>query len=93
MPMAKRDSLEETNETYKKVIGLLKEKNVQINHPIVVNTDNIEKDYAWVSCNYMGTGVKIPISELDFNDFKDVDPEVFRHCATWTYVYNKKKNK
>ena len=56
------------------------------------NTDNIEKDYAWVSCNYMGTGVKIPISELDFNDFKDVDPEVFRHCATWTYVYNKKKN-
>ena len=89
--MAKKDSLEETNETYKKIIGLLKAQNVQINYPIVVNTDNIEKEYAWVSCNYMGTGVKIPLSEINFDDFKDVDPEVFRHCATWTHVDNKKK--
>lgn len=89
--MAKRDSLEETNETYKKILGMLKEKHVNINYPIVVNTDNTEKEFAWISCNYMSTGVKVPLSEIDFNDFKDVDPEVFRHCATWTYVDIKKK--
>lgn len=84
-------TLEETNETYKKILKLLKSKDTHISYPIVVNTSNIEKDVAWISCNYMGTGISIPLSEIDFNDFRDVDPEIFRHCATWSFIDKKKK--
>lgn len=83
--------LEQFNETYKKVVKLLKEKNVHINYPIIVNTSNIEKETAWISCNYMGTGVRIPLADIDFNDFVDADPEFFRHCATWSFVDRDKK--
>ena len=91
--MAKKltlEELEQSNETFKKIKGLLKEKNVHINYPIVVNTSNVEKDMAWISCNYMSTGVKVPLSEIDFNDFIDADPEIFRHCATWSFIDKKR---
>lgn len=87
------DELKLHNETYKKVLNMLEEKHVHINYPIIVNTSNIEKDFAWISCNYMGTGIKIPINEIDFSDFVDADPEVFKHCATWSFIEKKKNNK
>ena len=82
---------EEINPTYEKIVSKLKEMGVQISHPICVNTDNIDKDIAWITCNYMGTGLKMPISEIDFNDFKNIDPEIMKHCATWTFIDKKKK--
>ena len=82
---------EETNPTYEKIVSKLKEMGVHIAYPICVNTDNIDKDEARISCNYMGTGLKMPISEIDFNDFRDIDPAIMRHCATWTYIDNKNK--
>ena len=57
---------EETNPTYEKIVSKLKEMGVQISHPICVNTYNTDPNYAWISCNYMGTGLKLPISEIDF---------------------------
>lgn len=93
--MAKKLTLEElqqSNETFKKIYELLKEKNVHISYPIIVNTSNIEKDIAWISCNFMGTGVRVPLSDIDFNDFVDADPDIFRHCATWSFI-EKSNNK
>ncbi len=84
------EELEQSNETYKKVLKLLKEKNVHVRYPIIVNTSNLEKEFAWISCDYMGTGVKIPLSEIDFNDFTDANPEIFRHCSTWSFIDKKK---
>lgn len=77
--------IEETNKTFQKVISLLKEKNIAITYPIIVNTSNIE-DFAWITCNYLGTGIHIPLNEIDFNDFRGTDPEIFRHCSTWSYI-------
>ncbi len=82
---------EETNPTYEKIVSKLKEMGKPISHPICVNTYNTDPDYAWISCNYMGTGLKMLISEIDFNDFKNIDPEIMKHCATWTWT-DKKKN-
>ena len=82
---------EETNPTYDKIVSKLKEMAVQISHPICVNTYNTEPDYVWISCNYMGTGLKMLISEIDFNDFRNIDPEIMKHCATWTFIDKKKK--
>ena len=82
---------EETNLTYEKIVSKLKEMGKPIAYPICVNTDNVDKDVAWISCNYMGTGLKMPISEIDFNDFRNIDPEIMKHCATWTYVDKKRK--
>ena len=82
---------EETNPTYEKIVNKLKEMGKQISHPICVNTYNTDPDYVWISCNYMGTGLKMPISEIDFNDFKNIDPEIMKHCATWTWTDKKKK--
>ena len=82
---------EETNPTYEKIVSKLKEMGKAISHPICVNTYNTDLDYAWISCNYMGTGLKMPISEIDFNDFRNIDPEIMKHCATWTWT-DKKKN-
>ena len=81
---------EETNPTYEKIVSKLKEMGVQISHPICVNTDNINKDIAQISCNYMGTGLKMPISEIDFNDFRNIDPDIMRHCSTWVWTDKKK---
>ncbi len=82
---------EETNPTYEKIVSKLKEMGKPIAHPICVNTNNIDKDIVWISCNYMGTGLKMPISEIDFNDFRNIDPEIMKHCATWTWTDKKKK--
>lgn len=82
---------EETNPTYEKIVSKLKEMGVHIAYPICVNTDNIDKDIVRISCNYMGTGLKMPISEIDFNDFGNIDPDIMRHCATWTYIDKKNK--
>ena len=55
-------------------------------HPL----HNIDKDMAWISCNYMGTGLKMPISEIDFNDFRNISPEIMVHCVTWSWSDKKK---
>lgn len=81
---------EETNPTYEKIISRLKEMGKTISYPICVNTDNIDKDIAWISCNYMSTGLKMPISEIDFNDFRNISPEIMKHCQTWSYIEKKK---
>jgi len=76
----------EENATYDKIVKLLTEKNIKISYPICVNTSNVEPDIAYISCNYMSTGVHIPISEIDFADFRLIDPEKMKHCATWSYI-------
>ena len=81
---------EETNPTYEKIVNKLKEMGKPISYPICVNTDNINKDVAWISCNYMSTGLKMPISEIDLNDFMNISPEIMKHCATWSYIEKKK---
>ena len=81
---------EELNPTYEKIVNKLKEMGVQIAHPICVNTDNIDKNIAWITCNYMGTGLKMHICEIDFNDFRNINPEIMVHCVTWTWSDKKK---
>ena len=81
---------EETNPTYEKIVSKLKEMRKAISHPICVNTYNTDPDYAWISCNYMGTGLKMPISEIDFNDFRNISPEIMVHCVTWSWSDKKK---
>lgn len=88
--MAKKQDFEETNETFKRVLQKLKDAGKPISYPVIVNTSNVDKD-AWITCNFMGTGVHISLDEIDFNDFRTMDPEVFRHCATWTWTDKKKK--
>ena len=80
--MTKPVKEETKNPTYEKIVCKLKEIGFRITYPICVNTDNIDKDMAWISCNYMGTGLKMPISEIDFNDFSNISPEIMVHCGT-----------
>lgn len=84
--MAKKNAVEETNPTLKKIIEKLKSIGHDISYPICVNTSNVEPNIAYISCNYMSTGLKMPITEIDFEDFRRVDPEVMKHCATWSFI-------
>lgn len=94
--MAKKsinDEPEEVNKTYEKIISILKDANIQIHYPICVNTYNHDKEYAHISCNFMGTNVKVPLSEINFDDFKCIDRSIMQHNATWTCNFDKKHNK
>jgi len=82
--------IEQTNETYEVIVKHLKEAGFQIMHPIIVFTSNVDKD-AYISCNFSGTGIHIPLSEINFEDFRNFDKDIMRHYSTWEWIDKKKK--
>lgn len=73
------------NETYQRIVKDLKEQNIKISYPITINLSNVDP-YAYISCNYMGTGLKYNADELDLSDIDSIDPAIMKICREWVYI-------